>query len=65
MTVWVRIHVPSAVGDAPGPAGTDEPTTRHAAFPSGALRMLGAAAVVGAATTVAWTFGHELSSCSP
>ncbi|NKS87530.1 hypothetical protein GS571_23155 [Rhodococcus hoagii] len=43
----------------------DEPTTRHAAFPSGALRMLGAAAVVGAATTVAWTFGHELSSCSP
>ncbi|ORL38869.1 hypothetical protein A6F59_23980 [Prescottella equi] len=65
MTVWVRIHVPSAVGDAPRPAGTDEPTTRHAVFPSGALRMLGAAAVVGAATTVAWTFGHELSSCSP
>ncbi|ORM12907.1 hypothetical protein [Prescottella equi] len=64
MTVWVRIHVPSAVG-APGPAGTDEPTTRHAAFPSGALRMLGAAAVVGAATAAVWTFGHELPPCSP
>ena len=60
VTVWVRIHVPSAVGDAPGPAGTDEPTTRHAVFPSGALRMLAAAAVVGAATAAVWTFGHEL-----
>ncbi|MCD7053509.1 hypothetical protein LRS58_22580 [Rhodococcus sp. BH2-1] len=61
----MRVHVPSAVGDAPGPAGTDEPTTRHAVFPSGALRMLGAAAVVGAATTTAWTFGHELPPSSP
>ncbi|NKR85676.1 hypothetical protein GS497_26165 [Rhodococcus hoagii] len=61
----VRIHVPSAVGDAPRPAGTDEPTTRHAVFPSGALRMLGAAAVVGAATAAVWTFGHELPPCSP
>ncbi|NKR26140.1 YbfB/YjiJ family MFS transporter [Rhodococcus hoagii] len=60
VTVWVRIHVPSAVGDAPGPAGTDEPTTRHAVFPSGALRVLGAAAVVGAATAAVWTFGQEL-----
>ncbi|PTR32346.1 putative MFS family arabinose efflux permease [Rhodococcus sp. OK519] len=56
VTVWVRFRVPDTSEDRP----TATHTERGRSLPPGALRLFGAAAVVGAASSATWTFGQEL-----